>query len=80
MEIKLKRIHEGRMLRLKGDGKIKDVFEKADIINPKNSKIDLCFRGENSSGIVEVSIKEAEELTKTLSNLVRVSKKTKTTK
>lgn len=61
MEIKVKKENQGGIVRLETSGILKEILIKEDIINPKKARIELCFRGENSSGIIELSPKEIEE-------------------
>jgi hypothetical protein len=65
------------MVKIHGAGDIKEVLINADIINPEKRIVSVCFKGRNSSGIVELSEEEAEDLGKTLavqSKLLKASK------
>lgn len=52
MKIKIKKEDSEKVYRLEGSGEIKEILINQDFLNPKNISISLCFKGENSSGIV----------------------------
>lgn len=66
MDIKVKKKNPDGIVRLETAGKLKEVIINEDFLNPKDASIALCFRGENSSGIVEITPKEADILNKEL--------------
>lgn len=66
MKLKLKKLIDGSVARTEGEGKISEVIVKPDLLNPKNQRIEVCFRGFGSSGIVELSADEAKDLSRTL--------------
>lgn len=77
MRVKTKKRFNGRVVKIQGAGDIKEVLINADMIEPDKRIIAICFRGRESSGIVELSEEEAEDLGKTLSaqaKLVRAAK------
>ncbi len=67
MKIKTKKQNEDGIVRLETSGEIKEIILKEDFFNPKNTLIEVCFRGNNSSGVVELSEKEIEGLNKEIS-------------
>ena len=64
MKIKIKKQNQDGFVRLETLGEIKEILINEDFFNPKDASIAICFRGKNSSGIVEVSPKELEDLNK----------------
>lgn len=64
MNIKLKKMHEGRIVRMEGYGDIEDVVINENLLDPKEISVSLFFRRENSSGILELTSKEVEILNK----------------
>ncbi len=68
MNIKIKKHYNGRKIKMESSGEIKEVMIHSDMFEPKKGKVSICFRGHNSSGIVELSEKEANDLYKTLSS------------
>jgi hypothetical protein len=62
MNIKLKKQISNKIVRLETSGEIKEILINEDIFNPKDAQIQVCFRGENNSGIVELSKKELESI------------------
>jgi hypothetical protein len=78
MDIKIKVEHKDGILRCESKGEIKEILFKEDLVNPSKEKISLCFRGIYSSGIVDLTPDEAENLIKILKqkiHLVKGSKK-----
>ncbi len=71
MKIRTKKILDGKVARLETAGNLKEIFIKEDLFEPKEAIVEICFRGENSSGILELSRKEIEIIHK------EVSQKTK---
>ena len=66
MEIRTKKIVKRRIEKLLTGGKIQEVLIKEDILNLEDAKINICFKGNISSGIVSLTIQEARDLNKTL--------------
>lgn len=64
MDVKTKRLERGKVLRLEAAGDVKEIFVSEDFLKPKNAKVQICFRGKSSSGIVELSRKELEDVYK----------------
>jgi len=62
MKIKTKKKNADGIVRLETSGEIKEMLIKGDLINPKSSKILICFKGKDSSGIIELNPKEIESL------------------
>jgi hypothetical protein len=75
MKIRTKKQLEGKIARLETSGEIKEVFIKEDLFEPNKAMIEVCFRGENCSGILEISKKEIEDIHKEVSqNTKRIGK------
>jgi hypothetical protein len=62
MRIKAKKQNEDGIVKLETSGELKEIIVKEDFLNPNNSLTELCFRGKNSSGIVELTTREIEML------------------
>ena len=62
MQIKTKKQNPDGLVRLETSGEIKEVIINEDFLNLNSASIALCFRGKNSSGIVELTPKEFEEI------------------
>ena len=60
MKIRVKKHNADGTVRLESGGEIKEVLINEDFTNPKNETISLCFKGQNSSGIVDLSPGEIE--------------------
>ena len=62
MKAKIKKLNSDGIVRLETSGEIKEVRINEDFLHPKDESIALCFKGKNSSGIIELNIKEFQEL------------------
>jgi len=77
MEIKIKKIIGNRVIRLQGGGKIKEILMNEDFLKESQQKINLCFRGTDSSGIATLSKEEIDELSKLLKSKKKIIKDVK---
>lgn len=62
MNIKTKKKNADGIVRLETSGEIKEVLFKEDFLKPKEAGIAICFRGKDSSGIIEMSPREMEAI------------------
>ena len=62
MQIKVKKKNKDGIVRLETSGEIKEFILKEDFLSKENSPTLICFKGKDSSGIVELSEKEIEKL------------------
>ncbi|MEX0932841.1 MAG: hypothetical protein WDZ77_01950 [Candidatus Pacearchaeota archaeon] len=67
MQVKTKKQNADGSVRLETSGEIKEILINEDFMNPNNASVSLCFRGKNSSGIIELSAKEIESISKQIS-------------
>ena len=74
MKVRVKKLHSKGIVKVEGSGEVKEVMIHSDMFNPENGKISICFRGHNSSGIVELTEKEANDLYKTLGSKINLIK------
>lgn len=74
MQVKIRKINSDGMVRLESTGDIKEVLINEDFLNPKNESISVCFKGKNSSGIVDFTPKEIEDLYKTVKTRLHLIK------
>jgi len=77
MIIKTKKLHQGKLVKLESGGEIKEVMIHSDVFNPNKEKISICFRGKKSSGIVELTKDEANDLYRTLGSKINLIKEIK---
>jgi len=66
MEIKTKNLISGKVIRTQSSGQLKEIIIKEDILNIENPSVSLCFRGMDSSGIIDLSKKELDMIFKEL--------------
>jgi len=66
MKIRVKKANNDGIVRLESSGQIKEILINEDFLHPKQESISLCFKGQNSSGIIDLSSEEVEKLYNTL--------------
>ena len=64
MEIKTKKQNADGFVKLETSGEVKEVLINEDFLHSNEASIAICFKGKNSSGIVEMTPKELESLYK----------------
>jgi hypothetical protein len=74
MNLKIKKLHKEKVVRFEGFGDVKDVVVKENLLNPNGASVSLFFRGENNSGILELTQKEIEILNKELASNMHLFK------
>ena len=62
MNIKLRKQNKDGILKVETKGDIKEVQINEDFMKPNEESIAVCFKGKESSGIVEFSPQEIEQL------------------
>lgn len=77
MKIKVKKLHNGRLIKLESGGEIREVLIHSDMFDKEKGKISICFRGSKNSGIVELTEKEANDLYRTLGSKIDLIKEIK---
>ena len=77
MDIKLKKYHNRKIIKLPMKSQIQEILVNTYLLSPEKEKIQICFRGHDNSGIIELSPKEAEHLTALLNSQINISKNTR---
>ena len=62
MKIRIKRINEDGITRVETSGDIKEVLVNEEFLHPNEESVSLCFKGKNSSGIIELRTSEFESI------------------
>ncbi|MCF7862262.1 hypothetical protein K9M79_08560 [Candidatus Woesearchaeota archaeon] len=62
MKIKLRKQNHDGITRVETGGDLKEVIINEDLLHPNNESISVCYRGKNSSGIVDFTPQEIEKL------------------
>lgn len=62
MQARTKKIINNSLIRLETEGEIKEIIINDNLLGKKS--ISICFKGKDSSGIVDLSEKELEEIEK----------------
>ncbi len=73
MKVKVKKLNKEGIVRLESGGEIKEILINEDFIKNKEN-IALCFRGKDSSGIIELKPDEIEKLMNSLQNRTHLIK------
>ncbi len=74
MKIKTKKQNSDGIVRLETSGELKEIMINEDFLNPHDASIALCFKGKDSSGIIELTPKEVEILNRELSRKIHLLK------
>jgi predicted ATP-grasp superfamily ATP-dependent carboligase len=77
MKIKLKKHDSGKVHRLEASGEIKEILINQDFIEPKKVSVSLCFKGDDSSGIVELLPEEFDVINREITYKKNILKKVK---
>jgi len=62
MQIKIKKQKEDRTIRMEALSRIAEVIINEDISRPYEETVSICFKGEDCSGILEMSPEEIEHI------------------
>ncbi|MBS3070999.1 hypothetical protein J4407_01725 [Candidatus Pacearchaeota archaeon] len=69
MRVRTKKLFDGGKIgKLETSGEIREIITKEDFLNPKGIVLEVCFRGENSSGIIELSPEEVNNIHKEITS------------
>jgi hypothetical protein len=74
MQIKVRKTNQDGIVRLETGGAIQEVLINEDILHPDAESISICFRGKNSSGIVDLTPAEIDKLYESVKNRMHLIK------
>jgi hypothetical protein len=74
MQIRLRKQNKDGLIRLETSGQVKEILINEDLLNPDKESISLCFRGANSSGIVDLKPEEFEKLNMAVKSRIHLIK------
>jgi len=81
MRVRTKKLNaSGKVKRLGTSGEIKEIVAKEDFMNPKEVVFEVCFRGDDSAGVVEFTKEEVKILHKEVNSKKKLLGKTKVMK
>ena len=66
MRLRTKKTNSDGIVRLETSGEIKEIIINEEFLHSGDASISICFRGEDSSGIIDLAPKEIEVLNKEL--------------
>ena len=74
MQIKIKKQNKDGVVRLESSGEIKEVIINEDFLEPDKESVSVCFRGKDSSGILDLSPDELTRLYNSVKNRLHLIK------
>lgn len=77
MEVKTRMANKDGATKLETSGTIKEILINEDILHPQQESVALCFRGQESSGIVELTPQEIDMLYEKIQSKRHLFKKLK---
>lgn len=77
MRIRAKKQDFEGIHRLEVEGEIKDVLINQDFMEPNKVSVSLCFRGNDSAGIVDLTPEEIGVINKEITSRKKLFKKAK---
>lgn len=80
MKIKTRKLNADGIVKLETSGEIKEILINEDFLDSKNASVAICFRGKDSSGIIELTAKEIEIINKEISPRLHLIKDVKVMK
>ena len=77
MKIRVKKQYSEGINRLEASGEIREILINQDFLDPKKVSVSLCFRGNHSSGIIDLVPEEFEMINKEINSRKKLLKRTK---
>ncbi|RME31534.1 hypothetical protein D6789_02375 [Candidatus Woesearchaeota archaeon] len=74
MQVKIRKQNKDGVVRLETRGEVQEVLINENLLHPDEESISLCFRGKSSSGIVDFTPAEFEQLYASIKNRVHLIK------
>jgi hypothetical protein len=74
MKVRIRKQNKDGIVRLETSGEIKEVLVNEDLLHPSEESISLCFKGENSSGIIDLRPEEIEKLYQSVRSKIHLIK------
>ncbi|NOZ81163.1 MAG: hypothetical protein GXP63_05835 [DPANN group archaeon] len=78
MQIKIRKQNQDGIVRMETSGEVKEILINEDILHPNKESISICFRGKSSSGIIDMTPAEIEQLYQTVRSRMHLIKAFKT--
>ncbi len=64
MKVRIKKQNKDGIVRLESSSLLKEIIIKEDLLKPKEASLEICFKGKESSGIVDLTLNELEMINK----------------
>ncbi len=78
MEIKMKKRNQDGIVRVESSGRVMEIQINEDFMHPDKESISVCYRGRNSSGIIDFTPKEIDMIGKAVRGRLHLIKGLKT--
>ncbi len=66
MKARIRKTNKDGHVRIETSGAVKEVLINEDFLHPSSEHISICFKGESSSGIIDLSMREADMIIKAI--------------
>jgi hypothetical protein len=74
MKLRVKKQEKIIVSRLETIGELKEILVNQDFLNPSNVSVSLCFRGQDSAGIVDLTPQELSRINHEISSRKKILK------
>ena len=75
MEIKLRLENQDGIVRVESEGEVKEILINEDLLHPNKESISVCYKGKNSSGIIDFTPSEIEGIYDAVKNRIHLIKR-----
>lgn len=74
MQLKVKKENKDGIVRLESSGNVKEILINENILHPDQESISICYRGKNSSGIIDFTPAEIDKIFESVKNRMHLIK------
>lgn len=78
MKLKVRKGNQDGSARIETAGAIKEIVINEDFLHPGAESISICFKGKNSSGIIDITPEEFEQIQESLKGRLHLIRGMKT--
>lgn len=74
MKARIRKKNKDGVVRMETSGRVKEIVINEDILHPDKETVSVCFRGNNSSGIIDFTPREIEHIMKSVQGRMNLIK------
>ncbi|PIN86256.1 hypothetical protein COV19_05600 [Candidatus Woesearchaeota archaeon CG10_big_fil_rev_8_21_14_0_10_44_13] len=74
MQLKVKKENKDGVVRLESSGIVKEIIVNENLLNPDEESVSICYRGKNSSGIIDFTPAEIDKIFESVKNRMHLIK------